>query len=157
MTFGRAIAICAVGLLVGSATAEDEFEVQLDLKGGHLLKVFFGCAKDASDGFDRKGDIMAPPPGIETGYTAFVMPKTGMFLYKDMRAPADSVTWSFMARVYETKPIVITWDPKKLPDGFDLSATYDKTRVDMRKQYELRFEKTAKVEITASKQAEADE
>ncbi len=138
----------------------DDFTVRLGLKNGHLREVFFGCAKGATDGFDRGKDDPAPPPGIETGYTAFAAPPTGMpmpFLYKDIRSPADKVEWRFHGQVYKTKIIEMSWDPKTLPDAYSFCVIHGGTTIDMRKTKQLQVKASATLTIRATRQGATGE
>jgi hypothetical protein len=64
-------------------------------------------------------DEMAPPPGIGTGYTFLVSPDRKSNLYKDVRAPGDTVQWVLFARP-SGKPVTVTWDASAIPAGWDL-------------------------------------
>lgn len=134
----------------GSSARAQEFMVKLGLKHGHLREVYLGCKAAATDGFDRRIDVMAPPPGIETGYTAFVDGSGRFYLYKDLRAPAKKVEWTFSGRVFPGKPITVSWDPKELPKGVEFAVTLGDKTVDMRKQTEISFSETARLTFTAT-------
>jgi hypothetical protein len=95
------------------------FELELKLQNGHIPQVFIACKPGASDGIDRRMDEMAPPPGIGTGYTFLVSPDRKSNLYKDVRAPADTVQWVLFARP-GGKPVNVSWDSKALPEGWNL-------------------------------------
>ncbi len=152
MRIRRLLASCCLSLATaGLSHAGDDFLVQLNLKHGHLGKVFFGCQTGATDQFDRRLDIMAPPPGIATGYTAFVQPDTGMFLYQDLRAPAATITWQFKAQVFQGKPIRISWDPTKLPEHYQLRISLGETSWDMRQATHVDVPQTATLTISATK------
>jgi len=125
-----------VAFLLGSAVAaagDTGFRVRLGLVHGHLRECWFGCEKGATDGYDRRLDEMAPPPGIQTGYTAFVSPDKKFWLYKDIRGFADTVVWRFGAQVYGKKTIEISWKPKDLPALYDFSIQLADKKLDMRK------------------------
>jgi len=137
----------------GSARAED-FLVRLGLRHGHLAELFFGCDAKATAGYDRGLDDLAPPPGIETGYTAFV-PDTPNFppFYKDVRPPAATVSWKLMAKVWRNKPIEVSWDPTTLPAGFDFAIDGAGARLDMRRSASVTVDATRTLTITATRQS----
>ena len=125
-----------IAFLLGAAavTAGDTgFRVRLGLVHGHLRECWFGCEKGATDGYDRRLDEMAPPPGIQTGYTAFVSPDKKFRLYKDIRGFSDILVWHFGAQVYDHKTIEITWEPKALPKAYDFTIEMDGKKFDMRR------------------------
>lgn len=140
-----------LGLLTTRPVSGEDFQVRLGLVHGHLRETFFGCADGATDGYDRGKDDMAPPPGIETGYTAFISPDGRFYLYRDVRAPADSITWKFFARVYADKTIQVSWDPKELPAAFDFEMEAGKKALDMRKTTEVSVRDTKVLAITATR------
>lgn len=158
--FKRLQAVLAVTVLLcgsvraGAQAAEDEgFRVPLSLSNGHLAKVILGVSEGAGAAFDRTHDSPAPPPGRGTGYTAFVDKKSGMYLYRDVKPPADTIEWSFFARVYKDKPVRITWKAGSLPSGYRFQivrAQEDKT-VDMRKVKEVTVSKTETLTFVAKK------
>jgi len=128
-------AVVAVALCTASAGAGG-FRVRLELVHGHLRECWFGIDPRGTDGFDRRLDEMAPPPGIETGYTAFISPDGRYFYYKDIRGPGKRVVWKFMARVFPGKPIRIRWDAKRLPSGYRFTLKNGAETLDMRRTSE---------------------
>jgi len=114
------VAAVLVAVICPFARAEG-FRVRLGLENGHLKEVFFGCEEGATSGYDRGLDDLAPPPGIQTGYTAFETPVVNMpkFFYKDIRGLDEDVTWRFYAEVFPKKPVTVTWDPADLPDAHE--------------------------------------
>lgn len=98
----------------------NSFRINLNIKNGHIGSVEFGCRDGATDGYDRRIDDMAPPPGIGgVGYTFLVSPDRKFNLYKDIRAYADTVQWVFYAKIGR-KPVVLSWEKSQIPNAFDL-------------------------------------
>lgn len=130
----------------------DGFRVELSLENGHLATVIFGMSPEAKVGFDREGDSPAPPPGHGTGYTAFVLPDTGMFLYRDIKPPGEAMTWTFLGRVHPDKPIRVQWDKAKLPAGyhFAIQRREGTDPVDMRETTSLTLQETEQLKIIAT-------
>lgn len=128
------------------------FELRLGIKNGHLRETFFGCNTEASKGVDRELDMMAPPPGRGTGYTAFVNPGKGVFLYKDYQKVSDDMSWFFTARVFsKEKPVKISWKPEKFPHDYQFKILFedkDKRKpIDMHKNNSLVLKESAVFEI----------
>lgn len=134
------------------------FEVALTLENGHLAQVILGVSPKASDHFDRECDSPAPPPGHGTGYTAFLLENPKMFLYRDIRPPAERIAWTFLGRVHPDKPIRIRWQSDALPEGYDLKLRRPEkdTPLDMRKTNEITLEKTEKIEIVGTLKNQAE-
>ena len=131
------------------------FQVRLGLVHGHLRETFFGCAEGATDGFDRGHDDMAPPPGIETGYTAFISDDRRLLLYRDTRGFADTVTWRFLAQVYSTKTIKIDWKPGELPKEYEFILKAGGKTLDMREVHSIEVPKTQELTITATRRTKS--
>ena len=149
--------IAIAGLLLAPLCARSaDFKIRLGLVHGHLRETYFGCAEGATDGYDRGHDDMAPPPGIETGYTAFVSGDKRLLLYRDTRGFADTVTWRFLAQVYATKTIKIDWKPAEFPEEYDFSLRAGDKTIDMRKIHEVEVPKTEELTITAKRRPKAD-
>ena len=95
-----------------------DFVFKLNLDNGHVGELFVGCKPGATDGYDRKLDDYAPPPGIGgVAYTFLVPADRKMNLYKDVRAPSTPekpAQWLFFARI-DKEPVTVSWDPKTLP------------------------------------------
>ncbi len=127
------------------------FSVKLALKNGHLREVFMAASTDATQGFDPRLDIPAPPPAIETGYTAFIVGESEFPLYKDFRPLGDVMEWKFMAKVHPNKPVTISWESELLPADYAFAVRLNDTVVDMRKVNSLIVEKTARLLFTATK------
>jgi len=154
-----AVTACLVAAGLCPRIVADGFTVRLGLKNGHIREVFFGCADEATDGYDRGLDDFAPPPGIETGYTAFVSNDSQSRLppfYKDIRAPAQNVIWRFAASVYKSKdgqvvkPVTLSWDSDALPDGYEFILTQADCRLDMHTVGEHTVNETGMLEITVT-------
>lgn len=115
--------VIAASLATAFATSAfaEGFRVRIGLVNGHLKEVFFGCEEGATSGYDRSLDDLAPPPGIQTGYTAFETPVVNMpkFFYKDIRGLDKEVTWKFYAEVFPKKPVTVSWDPADLPEAHE--------------------------------------
>ena len=142
--------VCCLAL--HSQAADDGFQVRLGLTCSHLRELFFGCANGASPGFDTGLDDFAPPPGIQTGYTAFV-PEDRLLppLYKDIRAPAEQITWRLQADVWKSKSVGITWDPSSLPARYDFRLASRDKQIDMRKETRLELATTETLTITVTR------
>ena len=153
MTGKRAgmIVLTSCFILAASASAEN-FTIRLGLKNAHLREVFFGCAPNATAGYDRRLDDFAPPPGIETGYVGFISGAKNLPLfYKDIRGEKPKQTWRFYTRVYKGKPLEITWDAATLPKGWRFTLTSKAGSVNMAKQEKLVIPASETLVITAAK------
>ncbi|MEA2012273.1 MAG: hypothetical protein U9O87_04195 [Verrucomicrobiota bacterium] len=135
---------------------KNSFSVKINLKGGHLAEVFLGCAEKATDKFDRDYDDMAPPPGINTGYTAFISPDNKFYLYKDIRPFSEVVIWNLYGKIFENKNIILNWDLKTLPENYTFSASLNSEdkNYDMKKIKKIKISKTDVLTITAKKKSE---
>jgi len=113
---------CLVVLILATALSaysfEKDFEITLNLKGSHLAKLILGCNKKGSDKYDRGLDDMAPPQGIETGYSSLISPDKRFYLYKDIRGYSDDVIWFLYSAQYKEKPLIVSWDTKSVPPGY---------------------------------------
>lgn len=145
--------VVSVALLAYDGAAKNHgFQIKLSLRNGHLRSVVFGIAKGAEEGFDQTHDSPAPPPGRETGYTAFVPPGGDLYLYRDMRPPGDEVEWTFLGKVWEGKPIVVSWSPEALPEShrFVVRRPGAEEPVDMRKTDHIDLAETERLTIVAT-------
>ncbi len=161
MKYGIAVVILCLSAVVWAedGNAKDVgFEVALSLENGHLAKVIFGVSPQASADFDRECDSPAPPPGQGTGYTAFQIEKPNMFLYRDIKPPADRITWTFVGRVQPNKPIRIRWQTDALPENYDLKLrrSEQEQQIDMRKTTEITLEDTEEIQIIGTPNNQAD-
>ncbi len=128
---------------------DNGFRIRLGLVNGHLRECWFGCEKGATDKYDRRLDEMAPPPGIQTGYTAFISPDNKFWLYKDVRGFGQEIVWRFSAQVYDQKTIEISWDPKEFPEAYDFTLELDKKTLNMREIRKVSVPKTRVLIIRA--------
>jgi len=143
-------------LLVFCATAAtvraEDFTIRLGLKNAHLREVFFGCAAGATSGYDRRIDDFAPPPGIETGYVGFVSgDKRLPLFYKDIHGMEPEQTWTFHTRVFEGKPIEISWVPESLPAGWTFTLTSKAGELDMSRKSSIEIPESEKLVFKARK------
>lgn len=140
-------------LALGQQPDSTQFLIRIRLLNSHLRELFFGCAAGATPGYDRARDDFAPPPGIATGYSAFLPPVDNLpHMYKDIRGPAPIVTWRLLTRVHAEKAIQLDWDPELLPRDYRLVVKVGKKQVDMRRVKRLEIKETVTLEITATRQ-----
>ena len=154
------IELCAIPILAALAAtpAAGDFTVRVQLKHGHLRELYFGCAKGAGPGFDRGLDDLAPPPGIETGYTVLLPPVKKMPpFYRDIRAPGDKISWKLHDRVHQGKPITVKVEPTKLPRAYDFMITVDGKSKDMRKVSLFVLTKTQTLVIEARRRPDKED
>lgn len=136
--------------LATSAAWAGDFTVRFGLKNAHLREVFFGCAEGATAGYDRRVDDFAPPPGIETGYVGFISGVKNLPLfYKDIHGTEPEQTWRFYTRVYEGKPIEISWEPASLPEGWTFTLTSKAGDIDMAKTAKIVLPESETLTISA--------
>ena len=140
-----------------AAIKADDFLLELTLDNGHVGELYIGCKPGATDGYDRKLDDYAPPPGIGgVAYTFLVPADRKMNLYKDVRAPSTPekpAQWLFFARI-DKEPVTVTWDPKTLPVDaeiymmkWDGKSKEPGTILDANKVQSVKFEKTGYLRI----------
>ncbi len=144
--------------VISSAAAQD-FRVHLQLTNGHLREVIFGCAENATDGYDRNLDDFAPPPGIETGYTVFLSAdKKFPPFYQDIRGCEEKVSWNFYAKVYKDKPVKVQWNLQEFPATYDFTIKRkdDGGILDMKKENSITLENTQILTITAVRKDAVD-
>lgn len=132
-------------------TEQESTLVTLHIKNGHLSKVILGIDEKATDGYDRGLDDMAPPPGMETGYTALVSPDKQMYLYRDSRKPAKLIEWIFYGKVHKDKAIGISWDKATLPASYTFEIQHGDHTVKMAEAESLEIAKDAGIIITATR------
>ncbi|OGV63755.1 MAG: hypothetical protein A3K19_05180 [Lentisphaerae bacterium RIFOXYB12_FULL_65_16] len=150
----RALLAAAILTVASTLCAEDGFLIRLGVKNGHIREVFIGCAQGATAGYDQGHDDLAPPRGIQTGYTVLMPPDKALPpLYKDVRAPGDGVTWNLLAEVYTGKPIRIDWSMTELPNGYRFGIETTSGVIDMRAADHLELTATETLKITATRQA----
>ena len=144
-TFVSAALAAVLMANVGVSAEAEGFRVRLGLVNGHLKEVFFGCAAGATSGYDHGMDDLAPPPGIQTGYTAFDTPVVNMpkFFYKDIRGLAEEGTWRFFAEVFPKKPVTVTWDHADLPADRSFTISGPGFNDSMRDRSSVTLESTA--------------
>lgn len=133
------------------AEKKQENVVTLHIKNGHLSKVLLAIDEKATDGYDRGLDDMAPPPGMETGYTALVSPDKQMYLYRDSRKPAKEIEWIFYGKVHKDKVITVSWDKTKLPADYNFDLVQGDKTLKMNEVDSVQIDKTDAIIITAVK------
>ncbi|MCK5802307.1 MAG: hypothetical protein KAI66_05720 [Lentisphaeria bacterium] len=122
----RLLSLLILFALLGARTAytDNAFSVKLDFKNAHLRELHFGCAADATNGFDRTLDSPGPPPGIETAYIGFIPgDKTPSLLNRDYRPVQKEQKWYLLVKPHPGKPTVISWDQASLPSNWALTIT----------------------------------
>lgn len=125
---------------------------ELRISNGHLGKVILGLSENATDGYDKGLDDMAPPPGMQTGYTALVTPDLKAYYYRDTRKPAEEVEWIFSGKVYKDKAIKLSWNAKDIPVGYRFEIQQgDDEPLDMSKSLSVTISETSALLITAYK------
>jgi len=124
---------------------------EIKIKNGHLGKVILGVDAKATDGYDRGLDDMAPPPGMQTGYTALVSADKKSYLYRDTRKNNDTIEWIFYSKVYKKKAVVLSWDKTKLLSGYKFILEHGDDSIDMSKQDSITLDQTTALLITATK------
>ncbi len=129
--------------------------LELRIINGHLGKVILGLHEKATDGYDKGLDDMAPPPGMQTGYTALVPPDKKAYLYRDTRKPASEIEWIFYSKVYKDKAVKLAWNAKDIPSGYNFEIQQGEKTIDMRKTLSITIPKTDALLITAYKKSEA--
>ncbi|MGL4855151.1 MAG: hypothetical protein ACRC37_07860 [Lentisphaeria bacterium] len=154
----------AVSTAITTAVSEEIGEVKkvvrrgpserltINIKNGHLGKVMLGFDEEATDGYDRNGlDQMAPPPGMQTGYTALVSPDNKLYLYTDSRKPTEKVEFVFYIKVFEGKPVMLDWNPGQFPKDYVFDLQYGEVNLDMQKVNSLIVREETGLLITATK------
>jgi hypothetical protein len=129
------VLLCGGGLFAASR----DFVLTLQLTNSHLGQIFLGCQQGATDGFDRKLDDLAPPPGIQTGYAGFISTLGNTLLYKDIKAHGDPKEWRISLEVFEGKPLRIAWRPDQLPRFYKLVLVTADGEVDMATVHQAEF------------------
>jgi len=108
-------------LFLACASAAQCWQLSLWLDGGILQRLFIGMDSLATDGFDAKMDMAAPPvpPVGFFPYIEFNDPQYSFItaLWGDMRAPADSAKWQIMLRNVKV-PVVMEWSADSMPPGY---------------------------------------
>lgn len=130
---------------------KQEDVVTLHIKNGHLSKVLLAIDEKATDDYDRGLDDMAPPPGMETGYTALVSPDKQMYLYRDSRKPGKEIEWIFYGKVHKDKVITVSWDKTKLPADYSFDLVQGDKTLKMNEIDSIQIDKTDAIIITAVK------
>lgn len=129
------------------------FELSLQLQKAHIGEVFLGCQEGATGGYDRRIDIFAPPPGMQTGYAGFVSADSKLpLMYKDIRSLELPQEWKLYCQPEGNMAIVITWSAENLPEGLSLTMKQDERAVDMRKvkRMDVRKKTTLVIELRKS-------
>ena len=138
--------ICVCSITAVSQT----FELELNLQRAHIAKVILGCQEGATRGFDRKVDIFAPPPGMQTGYAGLRSINSSLpLLYKDIRGLEVPQEWQLYCQPDGNQSITVTWDAAQIPEGFTLTVKHEKRDYDMRKvkRVEVRNKTTLIIEL----------
>lgn len=148
--------LSALLLLNISAFAAD-FTVKLNIENGHVGELYFGCAHDASDAYDKNNDIYVPPPAMTGYFTGFVSTVPSLHYYKDIRSDNLPQAWNLFC--IPQKTIAISWDPKSLPEGIDFKIQLGNGNFeDMRKISKIKVSKkgTTCIKATKSEQKETE-
>lgn len=155
--YGRWFLLGSLVLTLTSLRAQD-FMLELSLENAHLRHVFLGCAQQATSGYDRRVDDFAPPPGIQTGYVGFLPGVKGLPLYyKDVRGPEEQQEWQLYVKVYEGKPIVVSWDRQGLPADWTFSLTGSTGSIDMAQTGSTTISETQVLKIKGTKRVPVPE
>lgn len=138
------IAVCLASLPLFAA---EPFKVKLHLKNSHLGELYFGTAEGASDKYNPEYDLPAPPPGIQVGYTAFI--SRPVFLYTDLKEPAEKVSWAYSVKLFPGKPVTVSWSQSDFPDHYKFTMIVGDRKIDMNTVSSFVFEKDGSAAIKA--------
>jgi hypothetical protein len=128
------------------------FELKLQLQRAHIGEVFLGCQDGATSAYDRKIDIFAPPPGMQTGYVGFTSPNPKLpLLYKDIRGLDLPQEWKLQCQPEGNQAIVLSWSADSIPEGLALTIKQDDRAFDMRTVKRMEVKKTATLLIELKK------
>ncbi len=143
-----------IGLV--AAVSGQGFELKLQLQKAHIGEIFLGCQDGATSAYDRRIDIFAPPPGMQTGYVGFTSsdPKLPL-LYKDIRGLDLPQEWKLHCQPEGNLAIVLSWSADSVPDGLALTIKQDDRVFDMRTIKRLEVKKTTTLLIELKKNAPA--
>ncbi len=139
----------------GCGALAGDFLVRVNLTGAQIADIHFGCAEKATDGYDAKMDIFAPPMGMGTGIVGMVNPEPNLpSYYKDVRSLKLPQTWSLRCEPLKGgKPIVLKWDTAQLPADVKLTLVAGKEKHDMRTKSEFAVKRKTIVSFVAEKPA----
>ncbi len=106
---------------LGLAFADGGWRFEFTVTSGRSQNFTIGMDPAATDGFDRKFDMPAPPATMAPphGFYPYISFVDTNYRYldaawKDIRAPHDTAMWKIILH-YPGTLTTITWDPKKLP------------------------------------------
>lgn len=141
---------------LAAAVSGQGFEIKLQLQKAHIGEIFLGCQDGATSAYDRRIDIFAPPPGMQTGYAGFASsdPKLPL-LYKDIRGVELPQEWKLYCQPEGNLAIVLSWSAENLPEGLALTIKQDERVFDMRTVKRMEVKKTTTLLIELKKNAPA--
>lgn len=146
----------AVLMLLCAGAFAQEFLLRIVLVNSHTEDVWLGCQEGASAKYDRRVDIFAPPPGMQTGMVTMPSPD-GILptLYKDVRAPVLPQSWELNCQPFAGKAIELSWTTANVPAGVTLRLKYRGKELDMRETTKLSIVQSTTAVITATAVAPA--
>lgn len=119
----------------------------------------FGVDGNATDGFDRDYDITAPPaPMVDALDTYFPCSHEVVTrLSTDMKADADTITWTLKVTVPDSSTVDMNWDASNAPSDKTLVMNAGSASIDMKTQSSTTFETGSySLSITSSKVVQDD-
>jgi PGF-pre-PGF domain-containing protein len=119
----------------------------------------FGVDGNATDGFDRDYDVTAPPaPTVDALDTYFPCSHEVVTrLATDMKADADTITWTLKVTVPSGSTVDMNWDVSNSPSDKTLVMNNGSASIDMKTQSSTTFETGSySLSITSSKVVQDD-
>lgn len=119
----------------------------------------FGIDGNATNGFDRDYDITAPPaPQVDALDTYFPCTHEVVTrLASDMKADADTITWTLKVTVPSGSNVDMNWDVSDSPSDKTLVMNTGSTSINMKTQSSTTFETGSySLSITSSKVVQDD-
>ena len=145
--------ILTVLFCMSLAVMADDFTFNIRMDNAQIEEVILGCSEKATDKYDKKLDIYAPPMSMGTAIAGLKLDRQStQILYKDIRSNTLPQTWLLDCKLDPNKPLNLSWQPGKLPQGLTCTIQAPKLNpLDMRKTSKCKIKENGIVVITFTK------
>ena len=142
--------LLSILFILSLVAVADDFTFRIRMDNAQIEDVIFGCSEKATDQYDKRLDVFAPPMSMGTAIAGLLLDRQSqMLLYKDIRSAKLPQTWHLDCKLVQKKPLTLKWDMPKLPKELVCTIQVPKQQpLDMRKTSKCKINENGIVTIT---------
>ena len=145
--------LLSILFILSLVAVADDFTFHIRMDNAQIEDVIFGCSEKATDQYDKRLDVFAPPMSMGTAIAGLLLDRQSqILLYKDIRSAKLPQTWLLDCKLEQKMPLTLKWDVTKLPQGLFCTIQPPKQQpLDMRKTSKCKINESGIVNITFTK------